>query len=75
MIGPTGVALGHDDVLYVADTLANRIAAIPHALFRSTDAGTGTTVSAGGALNAPLGLAVAGNGHILTTNGGDGNMV
>ena len=75
VIGPTGVALGHDDVLYVADTFANRIAAIAHALFRSTDAGTGTTVSAGGALNAPLGLAIAGNGHILTTNGGDGNMV
>ncbi len=75
VIGPTGVALGHDGVLYVADTLANRVAAIPDALFRSTDDGTGTTVSSGGGLNGPLGLAVARGGHILATNSNDGNMV
>ncbi len=50
MIGPTGVGLGHDGTLYVADTLANRIAAIPDAVHRTTDAGTGTTVSTGGSL-------------------------
>ncbi len=75
VIGPTGVGLGHDGVLYVADTLASRIAAIPDALFTSADAGAGTTVSTGGSLNGPLGLAIARAGHILTTNGGDGNMV
>jgi hypothetical protein len=75
VIGPTGVGLGTDGTLYVADTLANRIAAIPNALSRFGSAGTGKTVSVGGALNGPLGLAVAPNGDILTVNAGDGNMV
>lgn len=75
VIGPTGVGLSRDGTLYVADTLANRIAAIPHALSRTTSAGTGRTVTAGGALNGPLGLAIAPNGDILVTNGNDGNMV
>jgi hypothetical protein len=75
VIGPTGLGLGHDGTLYVADTLANRIAAIPHAVFRFGSAGTGRTVSVGGDLNGPLGLDVAPNGHILTVNANDGNMV
>jgi hypothetical protein len=75
VIGPTGVGFSPDGNLYVADTLANRIAAIPDALSRTTDAGTGETVFEGGALNGPLGLAVAPNGHILTVNSGDGNLV
>jgi hypothetical protein len=75
VIGPTGVGLGFNGTLYVADTLRNRIAAIPNAAFRPGDDGTGRTVSKGGALNGPLGLAIAPNGHILTVNGGDGNMV
>ncbi len=75
VIGPTGVGLGRDGTLYVADTLANRIAAIPHALSRHTSAGTGRTVLVGEALNGPLGLAIAPNGDILATNANDGNMV
>jgi hypothetical protein len=75
VIGPTGVGFSPEGMLYVADTLSNRIAGIPDALSRTTDAGTGDTVFAGGALNAPLGLAVAPDGHILTVNGGDGNLV
>ena len=75
VIGPTGVGLGLDGTLYVADTLANRIAAIPQALFRFNSAGAGQTVSQGKALNAPLGLVIAPNGDILTVNGGDGNIV
>ncbi|HVA88434.1 MAG TPA: hypothetical protein VNL71_01190 [Chloroflexota bacterium] len=63
------------DTLYVADSLDNRVAAIPHALFRQTSAGIGQTVSMGGALNDPLGLAIAPNGDILTANGNDGNLV
>ena len=75
VIGPTGVGVGRHGTLYVADTLANRIAAIPDALFRETSAGTGETVSTGGALNGPLGLALAPNGNILVANSGDGNLV
>jgi len=75
VIGPTGVGLGRNDTLYVADTLDNRIAAIPDAVFRHGDDGSGFTVSQGGLLNGELGLAIAPNGDILTVNGGDGNMV
>jgi hypothetical protein len=80
VIGPTGLGLSIGDnrnndngiILYVADSLNNRIAAIPNALKRSSSAGTGMTVSSGGALNDPLGLTVAPNGNILTVNGNDG---
>jgi sugar lactone lactonase YvrE len=76
VVGPTGVALGQDGTLYLADTLLNRIAAIPQALTRATAAaGGGVTVSSGGALNQPLGLTLAPNGNILTANAGDGNIV
>ena len=76
IIGPTGVAF--DDAtgtLYVADSLNNRIAAIPNALFRWKSAGLGATVTEGGSLNDPLGLALAPDHHILTANGDDGNIV
>jgi hypothetical protein len=75
VLGPTGVGLGGDGTLYVADTLSNRIAAIPNATFRHSDDGAGFTVSKGGALKGELGLVIAPNGDILTVNGGDGNMV
>lgn len=74
VVGPTGVGLAPDGTLFVADSVANRIAAIPRALTRA-DATTGRTLSSGGALDDPLGLAVAPNGDVLTTNGGDGNLV
>jgi hypothetical protein len=75
VLGPTGLGFAPDGRLFVADTLQNRIAVIPDALFRIGDAGTGATVSQGGALNQPLGLAIAPDGDILTVNGGDGNIV
>jgi hypothetical protein len=75
VIGPTGVGLAKDGTLYVADTLNNRIAAIPQALTRQTTASTGVDVSFNGALNGPLGLVIAPNGHIITANAGDGNLV
>jgi hypothetical protein len=76
VIGPTGVALGADGTLYVADTLDNRIAAIDDATFREFPArNAGRTVSVGGSLNGPLGMMLAPNGDILTANGGDGNIV
>jgi hypothetical protein len=75
VIGPTGLGLGENGTLYVADTVLNRIAAIPDAITRPGSAGTGNTVSTGKALNGPLGLAVAPNDNILTVNANDGNMV
>ena len=76
VIGPTGVALNKNNkLLYVADTLNNRIAAIQDPLIRQTSAETGTTVSSGGSLNGPLGVALAVNGDILTVNSNDGNLV
>ena len=59
-------------VLYVADTLNNRVAVIPDAIDRTTSAGTGTTLTHGGSLNFPLGLTVAPSGEVLAVNGGDG---
>ena len=75
VIGPTGVGLGRNGVLYVADTLANRVAGISNAVFRGFSAGRGFTVSRGHHLNGPLGLVVAPGGNILTVNSGDGNLV
>jgi hypothetical protein len=88
VIGPTGVALrahcasdrddcedgedGEGARLYVADTLGNRIAVIDHPLGRTTSAGIGRTLSAGGSLNGPLGLIVTPSGELLTVNSGDG---
>jgi hypothetical protein len=75
VVGPTGVGLGSDGTLYVADTLASRIAAIPNAMKRGGSAHLGNTITQGGALFAPLGLAIAPNGDILTVNANDGNLV
>jgi hypothetical protein len=73
VVGPTGLGLS-GTTLYVADSGANRVAAISDALNRTT-ATNGSTVTTNGAVNDPLGLAVAPNGDILTANGGDGNLV
>lgn len=76
VIGPTGVALSLDNnTLFVADSVNNRIAAIQDPINRTSSANTGATVSSGGHLNDPLGMTLAGNGNILTANGGDGFLV
>jgi hypothetical protein len=76
VIGPTGVALSRDGFsLYVADSLNNRVAAIPFPITRQTSAHTGLTITRGGSLNDPLGMALAANGDILTANGDDGFIV
>jgi len=76
VIGPTGLGLGADgSTLFVADTLRNRIAAIPNAVTSTADAGAGITVAEGRALNQPLGLAIAPNGNILTVNATNGLIV
>jgi hypothetical protein len=75
VVGPTGVGLAADGTLYVADSVGNGINAIPNAVLRAGDAGTGTVITTGGRLNTPLGLAIAPNGDVLTVNGGDGQLV
>ncbi len=76
IIGPTGVALdAKQDLLFVADSLDNRIAAITNPLTRDSSAGVGVTIAQGGALNDPLGMTLAPNGDIIVANGGDGNLV
>jgi hypothetical protein len=75
VVGPTGVGLGFNGTLYVADTDSSRIAAIPDSARRSGDDGSGNTVTQKGALMNPLGLVIAANGNILTVNAGNGNMV
>jgi NHL repeat len=78
VIGPTGVALSSNGTLFVADTVNSRIARIPNAVFRSHPVNAGAasaTVSAGTPLNGPLGLVLAPNGHLLTVNAGDNNLI
>src|ERR1035438_1806262 len=76
VIGPTGLGLdANANILYVADSLNNRITAIPDPVFRDTSAGTGATVSQDEYLDDPLGLTVAPDGTILTVNGNNGLLV
>ena len=76
VIGPTGLGLGADgSTLFVADTLQNRIAAIPNAVSTASDAGDGVTVAQGRALRQPLGITIAPNGDIVTVNASDGLIV
>ncbi len=76
VVGPTGLGLSANGTLYLADTVANSITAIPQALTRTTPAAAGgTTLTKGGHLNEPLGLTIAPNGNVITTNAGDGNIV
>ena len=75
VVGPTGLGLGEGGTLFVADSAANRITAVPAALGRMRSAGVGRVVTHGGALSTPLGLAIAPNGDILTVNAGDGRLV
>ena len=75
VVGPTGLGLNSKGTLFVADSVGNRITAIPGALVRFSSAGTGNVVTSNGDLNTPLGLAIAPNGNVLTVNAGDGFLV
>ena len=76
VLAPTGLALGGNGTLYVDNTLTNTISAIPQALTRTSAlAATATTIAAGGALNEPLGMALAPNGDLVVVNSKDGNAV
>jgi hypothetical protein len=76
VLGPTGLALASNGTLYVASTEDSKILAISEAMTRTTPAAKGGTVlTEGGHLKEPLGMVLAPNGNIITSNGGDGNMV
>ncbi len=76
VLAPTGLALGHNGTLYVADTQTNTISAIPQATTRTTaQVATAGLLSAGGALDAPLGMTMAPNGNLVVVNGNNGNAV
>jgi predicted lipoprotein with Yx(FWY)xxD motif len=76
VLGPTGLALASNGTLYVASTDGSKIFAISEAMTRTTPVAKGGTVlTEGGHLKEPLGMVLAPNGNIITSNGGDGNMV
>jgi hypothetical protein len=76
VLGPTGDAIGAFGTLYVADTVGNRIAAIPFAPFLPGPVQNGgITVTTGGGLDSPLGMMIAPNGNIVVANGNNGNAV
>ena len=76
VLGPTGLALASNGTLYVASTEDSKILAISEAMTRTTPAAKGGSVlTEGGHLKEPLGMVIAPNGNIITSNGGDGNMV
>ena len=75
IIGPTGLALGAGGVLYVSDALTNRIAAIADAASRTDSAGVGETITRDGLLKRPLAMTTAPNGHLIVTNGLNGQAI
>jgi|SRR5271157_1118017 len=75
LFGPTGLALGPDDTLYVTDGMDDQITAIPDAVKRTTSAGVGKLVTEKGLLAWPLALATTPEGHLLACNGKNGQVV
>jgi hypothetical protein len=76
ILAPTGLALGRDGTLYVDDTLTNSVSAIPHALTRtSAVTAAASSLSVGGALDAPLGMTVTPGGDLIVVNGNNGDAV
>jgi hypothetical protein len=74
LVGPTGLAL-IGSTLYVSDAVDNRIVAIPDAPTRSGSAGTGRNVTEGGMMLRPLALIATPQGHLLTCNAKNGQVV
>jgi hypothetical protein len=75
LVGPTGLALGPDQTLYVSDGVGNQVVAIADAVKRTNSAGTGTLVTRDGLLRRPLALVLAPNGHLLVCNALNGQVV
>lgn len=75
LLGPTGLALGPDDTLYVTDGLDNEITAIEKASTRTTSAGKGRLVTKDGLLLWPLAMFMTPEGHLIVANGKNGQAV
>jgi hypothetical protein len=76
ILAPTGLALGGNGTLYADDTLTSSVSAIPQALTRTSSITEAAgNFSAGGALDAPLGMTLAPNGDLIVVNGNNGNAV
>jgi hypothetical protein len=75
LFGPTGVALGPDGTLYVSNAVESSIVKIPDAVTRTNSAGAGLVVTSKGLITDPLSLIMAPNGHLLSTNGLNGQVV
>jgi hypothetical protein len=75
LFGPTGLALGADDTLYVTDGLDNEITAIANADTRSDSAGKGRLVTKEELLAWPLAMAMTPQGHLIVNNGKNGQIV
>ncbi len=71
VVGPTGLAYDSaNNTLYVASTGDNAIYSVPNALGRASDAGKGALVYTDRVhLHGPLGLVLAPNGNLITSNG------
>ncbi|HUK90569.1 MAG TPA: hypothetical protein VLZ81_09240, partial [Blastocatellia bacterium] len=71
VVGPTGLALDSaNDILYVASTGDNAIYAIDHASTAASSSGKGTLIYSDNThLHGPLGLVLAANGDLITSNG------
>jgi hypothetical protein len=73
--GPTGLAVW-GNTLFIADSLANRIAVIHFATTRHWSGGLGFTLAEGGLLSSPLGIVILPHsGVILIVNGDNGNLI
>ena len=75
LFGPTGLALGADDTLYVTNGIANEITAIPNASTRTDSAQTGRLVTKDGLLGWPLAMVMTPAGHLIVANGKNGQAV
>jgi hypothetical protein len=71
VVGPTGVAYDpQTDILYVASTDDNKIYGVPHAGSATASSGTGAVVYQDQShLHGPLGLVIAPNGHLISSQG------
>ena len=75
LLGPTGLALGADDTLYVTDGLDNEITAIANASTRMQSDGRGRLVTKNGLLAWPLSMVMTAQGHLIVCNGKNGQAV